>query len=301
MIEPVLEAYRKSWQRMTTLLFSPFQIQTYLMFVLIFFLAECGSIGAQSNQIDLGSFPDQPTEIEPLAVGIMVVVAVAVLLGVVMGMALLAGALFVSSRATMMAIDGLRQGAPRWDAWTLHARAANALWRFRVAVMVAGVGWVALVIGGAVVAALVLPYAVSSIEVVKLGKLGMMGVLLLAVLGPLILSSLVDWLAKDLAAPILMVTDTTVVGAFRLLWGAARFEPATLFVYVALRVALALVVGMVSFPFMLIFCCFFLIPGVRHAALLPVLVFQRGLSVYWLATLDDRLAPLVPLDSELAA
>jgi len=300
-IEPVLEAYSKSWQRMTALLFSPFQIQTYLMFVLIFFLSDCGSLGAQNNQIDLGDLPDQPTAIDPVAVGAIAIGVAVVALLLVVAMVVWAGALFLSSRATMMAIDGVRQGAPRWDAWSLHERAANALWRFRVALMAASLGWVVLVVGGAVVAAFVRPYTGSSVGVVQLGRLGLMVLMAIVALGPLVLLGFVDWLAKDLAAPIMMVTDASVVGAFRLLWGAARFESATLFVYVVMRMALAVVVGLMSFPLTLFCCCAFVIPGVRQAVFLPVLVFQRGLSVYWLATLDDRLAPLAPLDSELAA
>jgi len=297
MIEPVIDAYTKSWRRMTQLLFNPFQVPTYLMFALAFFLSDCGSLGGSTgNNVDLSDLPS-PGTLDGQTVAIIVGIGLLVVVMLLVGAVMWAGVLFLSSRATVVAIDGLQQGLPRLEAHVQYAVAANALWRFRVGVMVAGLAWLVMVVGGSVTAALVLGESGSSPVLLDFGRLALSLMVLFAVLPPALLTVVLDWFAKDLAAPILMATEgQSVVGAFRALWGAARFDPSALFVYVVLRIGLAIVVAMVSFPFLLMFCCIFMIPGVRQAVFLPLLMFQRGLSLYWLATLDDRFASLAPVE-----
>ena len=294
MIDDVFAAISKSWNRMVELLFRPFHLQTYLGFVLLCFFSDCGSMSASSNfsNFDTSNFPSVG-DVDPLVGGAVLAVAVAIVAVVVLvSTAIYAGLLFISSRATMMTIDAIQQGQARTLAWELHERAANGLWRFRVGLMLVSTLWVLLVVGIAVGLLGAMGFSGSPAEIVALGQVAVALTLFVAIFPPALLVGVVDWFAKDLAAPVMMVTDTTVIGAFRLLFAAERFDPVSLFLYVLMRVTLAVVVAFAAFPIGLFCCCAFIIPGVRHAVFLPVLLFQRGLSMQWLSTVDPRFASL---------
>jgi hypothetical protein len=299
MFDGVMAAFTNSWTRMVQVLFQPFNVATYMWFVVVCFLTDCGSpasTNTQTSNIDLSNFPS-PQDIEPMVAGVgLAVVAVIATVGVLVSLVLWTGLLFLSSRATMVYIDGIQHGRPRPEAWGLHARAANSLWTFRVALMVISSVWVLVVAGVAVTSLLAMGFSGTSADILVIGQLAITLAILVTVLPPAVLVGVVDWLAKDLAAPIMMVSETSVMGAFRELAAASGFELAGLLIYVVLRVALSMVIAVVTVPISLMCCCAFVIPGVRHAVFLPVYTFQRSLGMQWVASLDERFASLGSLE-----
>jgi len=293
-MERVLGALRDSWNRMVAVLFQPFDAGRYLLLTLFFLFADCGSTHSFNSNLNLDT-SSMPSfgDLEPLAAGIgatVFVVGAVVILGL---MLLFWGFfLYLSSQATTLSIAALRDGEPRLESMGEYSGATLALWKFRVMLMLISTAWVVVTVGVALSVLLGVGLSGPTQDVRMLSELAVGLTIVLALLVPAVLVGFADWLAIDLAAPVMMQMGGSTMQAFQTIRSSERFELGELLLYLVARILIAVVVGAVRLPITLLCCCLFMIPGVYHAVFLPILAFQRATSMHWLSGIDDRLEGL---------
>ena len=216
--------------------------------------------------------------IVPLAVAFAVLIVV---LGLLM--------VWLSSRGEFMflhcvALDRAEVAVP----WRQHAAKARSLFLFRLAVgLIAMVPILLLlaIIGFAVVRI----FRQGDIEQVAWLPLITAGLALVAV-G--LVFAIVAKLTRDLVVPIMFLRGGTCREAWSELLGlfAGRFH--LLIVYLLFQIVLGLAIGIGILVIVIATCCLagclLILPYLGTVALLPVLVFQRAYSLYYLGQLGAR-------------
>ena len=172
--------------------------------------------------------------------------------------------------------------------WRQHARKARSLFLFRLAL-----GLIAAVI----MLSLLATIGVFVFRMITQGVPPMAGWLPLIAAGLAFLVvglgfAIVAKLTRDLVVPIMFQRDGTCREAWGELLGlfAGRFH--VLIVYLLFQIVLALAIGIVVLVAVIATCCvagcLLAIPYLGTVLLLPVLVFQRAYSLYYLAQLGPQ-------------
>lgn len=198
-------------------------------------------------------------------------------------LALALGLLFtwLSSRGKFMFLDNLVKGrAEVADPWRRFQAPGNALFLFRV-----GVGFAAL---GAmvVVTAVGLLFAYPDLRAHRLGPRSLaafcLGLFLLLTLA--VVLGLLRLVVEDFVVPVVYRRGLSPLAALRLFRDEmlAGHEGALL-LYVLARIVLALVAGVLVLLGTCLTCCIAGLPYLSSVAFLPLLVFTRAYSLYFLA------------------
>jgi hypothetical protein len=209
---------------------------------------------------------------------LIVAVAAAILL-----LAVALGLLFawLSSRGKFMFLDNLVKGrADVADPWERFRAPGNALFLFRVAV---GLGGMAAGLG---VTALGLLLAYPDIRDHRLGPRSIvafcLGLFLLLVL--VLLLGLLRLAVEDFVVPIVYRRGLSPVAALRLFRDEMLAgNEGTLLLYVLARIVIALVTGVLVLIGTCLTRCIAGLPYLSSVAFLPLLVFTRAYSLYFLA------------------
>jgi hypothetical protein len=172
--------------------------------------------------------------------------------------------------------------------WRQHARKARSLFLFRLAL-----GLIAAVLMLLLLATIV----VFVVQIVR------QGATLLASLLPILAAGLalvvigigfgvVAKLTRDFVVPIMFLRDGTCREAWSELLGLFAGSFHLLIIYLLFQIVLALAIGMIVLVAVIASCCIagclLVLPYVGTVLLLPVLVFQRAYSVYYLAQLGPQ-------------
>jgi len=203
---------------------------------------------------------------------------------VIVGMALWAVFLWLNSRGKFMFLHCVALNkAEVVEPWNKYAREANSLFWFRFALGLIGL-------------ALMLPFialiGVSLYGMIASEQANAGGILSLMASGlALVLLAIsfavIHKLTLDFVVPIMYLRGKRCLDAwkeFRSLLGtnASRFV-----LYFLFQIVLAMAIGILIFMIVLITCCiagcFLAIPYIGTVLLLPVLIFQRSYSLYYLA------------------
>jgi hypothetical protein len=212
----------------------------------------------------------------PLAVA-LVCLAVAIALLVV----------WLSSRGDFMflhcvALDRAEVEVP----WRQYAPAARSLFLFRI--------WVSL-LAAVPILLLAAVIGVSLFRIFGRGDPGGWIFLVAAGLALLVVAlgfSVVAKLTRDLVVPIMFLRGGTCRQAWSELLGLFAGRLGDLVVYLLFQIVLALAIGALVFAAMIATCCLaaclMILPYLGTVALLPVLVFQRAYSLYYLRQFGER-------------
>jgi hypothetical protein len=196
---------------------------------------------------------------------------------------------WLSSRGAFMflhcvALDRAEVAVP----WRRYAREAHSLFLFRLALgLVAAVPILLLLTTiGVVVFHIVRRSGMTLADGLPLIAAG----LALLAVGFVVL--IVAKLTKDFVVPIMFLRGGTWREAWRELLGLFAGRRHLLIVYLLFQIVLALAVGVVVLVAVIATCCIagclLALPYLGTVALLPVLVFQRAYSLYYLAQLGPR-------------
>jgi hypothetical protein len=171
--------------------------------------------------------------------------------------------------------------------WRQHARKARSLFFFRLAI-----GLVATVV-------MLLLFVPIGLIVFRAARLGAEGVswlpLIAAVLALLVVGlafAAVEKLTRDLVVPIMFLRDGTCREAWSELLGLFAGSLHLLILYLLFQFVLALAIGCIVLVAVIATCCIagclLAIPYLGTLLLLPVLVFQRAYSVFYLGQLGPQ-------------
>jgi hypothetical protein len=271
----------------------PFRFERWLALGFVACLDQCGRRagfgfnfpGGRSGDADM---PGAARVVEWLAAHVLLVAAIA---GLALAAIVVAACvvLYVNSRGVFMYIDVVATGrAEVARPWREHAERAGSYfgWMFGLA-MASLLGVLLIVAGGAAVA----------MTAVGQGGLGAPGIvvlvtLALAVVALLVLASLASLVLRDFAAPIQLATGLPCAGALRVFAGLVGARPGTFGVYLLLKLAFALALGMVMLMGACLTCCCALLPVLCQTLFQPAFFFERAWSLYLLRQMGvDVLGP----------
>ena len=109
----------------------------------------------------------------------------------------------------------------------------------------------------------------------------------LALFGSSIAFALIRKFTMDFVVPIMYLRDTTTAAAWREFWKVLTANPAPFIIYILFQIALAIALSVIISTVVLFTCCiagcFMAIPFVGTLILLPILIFKRAYSLYFLA------------------
>jgi hypothetical protein len=117
------------------------------------------------------------------------------------------------------------------------------------------------------------------------GILGAVG-LGLVLIGLAIGFAIIHKLTADFVVPIMFLRRNRCLEAWRELWALLSANAGQLILYLLFSIVLAVATGMIVMAALLVtccVCCLALLPYVGTVLLLPVLVFKRAYSLYFLA------------------
>lgn len=278
----------------------PFRFERWLALGLVAFLDQCGRGGASFNLPAPGGWGEGDgagAEVQSALAWLAAhVVLVSVLAALVLAIvvAVTAVVLWINSRGVFMYVDDVATGrADVARPWREHAPLASSYfaWSFGLAAATLTVVLVlALAIGGV---ALLMVRGRPAAIVAGVAAIAGLALLLLTVMFVVVLASVA---LRDFVAPLQITSGRSCGEAIRVFRGLLRAHPGVFVVYVLLKIAVSLALGMVALVVGCCTCCLGFLPVVAQTALQPAYYFERAWPLYVLRRLGhDALVPPAPL------
>ncbi len=291
--EPVSLAY----ERVKQMLFKPFDLGKWFIIGFCAWLATLGESGGFNTCYNGGSGSHyygggHPAEQlrhvyfqarDYVLENLFWIVPLAVFL-VLFSLAVWVALVWVSSRGRFMflhcvALDKAEVQAP----WFHYAKAANSLFWFRLVLGLAGMF---------LMLPLLVFIVVVILKMVLAGEPNVAGIMLSVGLGMgfLVLAlvfGLVQKFMSDFVVPVMYLRGGSCVAAWREFFGLLSGHIGQFLVYLLFQIVLGLVIGMLVLFVVLLTCCvagcLMALPYIGTILLLPVLIFKRSYSLYYLA------------------
>ncbi|HEV8244993.1 MAG TPA: hypothetical protein VGP93_04465 [Polyangiaceae bacterium] len=298
----VTEPISKAAERAQRMLFGPFNLGKWLSLGFIAFLAQLGEGGGYSARLPnfRGTFPPsggpgygglshefdealswaRAHQTLVLAIGTGVVVA-----GVLLGTLIV----WLSSRGKLMFVESVlfdRHAVS--EPWSRLRERAFSLFKFRMVLGLLGMTLMLPILAAALFVAL------PDIRAWRFESHAWLGILILfcnfLFLGlPLTIISL---LLEDFVVPIMYLRDLATTGAWKVL--RAEILPGnagTIVLFYLMQFLLGLAIGLLVLFITCLTCCLAALPYLSSVLLLPIHVFRRGYSLYFLEELGQRVFP----------
>jgi hypothetical protein len=297
----VTEPLSKAAERAQRLLFSPFDFTKWLHLGFIAFIAYLGESGGSvqiPNFPSTGSSPSTPgfggiaTEIEEglrwirTNQSLVIWIAIAsVVVITVLGLALI----WLTSRGKLMFVDAVvHDRFAVSEPWHRLKAIAFSLCKFRVLLMLVGWAVTLPIVGAAIFAAL------PDLRAWRFETHAMLGIVisfvgLLLVGAPLTIAAL---LLEDFVVPTMALRNLECVPAWRVVrTEVLRGNGGTIVLLYVMKAGLALGIGMLTAIVTCVTCCLAALPYVSSVVFLPVHVFSRSYSLYFLEELGQKVFP----------
>lgn len=309
----VIDPISPAIERVQTILFRPFDLGKWFVIGLSAWLAELGFGGGNGGGGGGGSggggrfrnenIPAQIREgfetakdyvmanlhwIVPLAAFVLTIVIAIVLLIV-----------WLSSRGRFSFLYCVaRNKGEFWHPWRRYRNHADSLFAFRV---VLGIVWL-LTIGA--ILTLGIGLAIASYERPGFNVWTILGIVtsVLLLISSLIVFGLIDMFTNDFVVPIMYQHALSCRQAWGVFLGILSYNQARFVLYALFQIVIGLVIGVLVFAVACatcgIACCFFIVPYLSAVALLPIPVFLRSYSLYYLAQFGPDFNVFVPEPAE---
>lgn len=169
-----------------------------------------------------------------------------------------------------------------WNPWRQLAQHGNSLFAFRIAVGIIGFLTAAtfLVLGGVL--------AFLSIETIGFTVFTIMGLVMcgLLFLASLIVFGTIGLFTTDFVVPIMYLQGLRCTKAWSLLLDVLGNNQGRFILYLLFQIVIGIAIGTIAVMMMCfccLACCLFMIPYIGTVLLLPLTVFRRSYSLYYLA------------------
>ena len=315
MVVSVTSPVSPALERVRAVLFAPFELEKWLKLGFCAFLAgllEGGGgfnfYGASEDEWDLGPGTRASEQLERGRLWLeqnmaTAVAVVALTLAVISAIVFLL--LWLRSRGRFMLIDGVvRNRGAVSEPWHDYKREANSLLSFEVCLTLA----VLALLGLAVATGVAIAWSDIRAERFQTAAGVGLGVGLLLTVTISVTAAIISLFLKDLVVPAMYARRIGVLEA----WAVVRHEvlaprAGTMVLYVLMKMLLAFVAGVgvmaLGCATLCIGFCLMAIPYVGSVLLLPISVFDRSFSLYFLAQLGgpwqllpDVVEPAAPAD-----
>jgi hypothetical protein len=201
----------------------------------------------------------------------------------VIGLALWLLVLWLSSRGKFIflhcvALDKAEVSQP----WYRFAPQGNSLFLFRLGLML---------IAGLSILPLVAMIVMLIVRMVQRGEPEAGGILIavglgLVLVGVVVMFGIIHKFMTDFVVPIMFLRRSRCLGALREFWALLSANAGQFILYLLFTIVLGMAIGIVVIAFLLVtccVCCLALLPYVSTVVFLPVLMFKRAYSLYFLA------------------
>jgi hypothetical protein len=294
----VVDPVSMALERVKTILFRPFDLGKWFTIGFCAWLAELGKKGGGGSggggggggsgpqgAADIGREITRAAEdatdfvaanldwIIPVAIGILVVIV---------GLWLLV--MWLSSRGRFMFLDCIAHNkAEVKNPWNQFRDHGNRLFGFRIALGVIGflTGILFLVLCGIVIFLAATSFGWNVLSISGIVACGLLFFATMIVFG------LIAKFTTDFAVPIMYLHTSSPVEAWRALLDVLTINKARFFLYILFQMVIGIAIGVMVLATVCVTCCcagcLFMIPYIGTVALLPVHVFTRSYSLYYLA------------------
>jgi hypothetical protein len=215
----------------------------------------------------------------PVAIGVLVL---ALAIGVLIA--------WLQSRGTFMllhcvALDRGEVAVP----WRKFAREAHSLWLFKLALGLIALLFILPILGAAGVTLFDMFYFQAKFDTGKIPLFVALGVAWVCLFLPF---SIVGAFTRHFAAPIMYLRGGTCMQAWRELMKLISSHVWEFILYILFQFVIGIATGILVLAFGLCTCCIgfllLVIPYVGAVVLLPITVFQRSYSLYYLAQYGEK-------------
>ncbi len=294
-----LNAIEPAFKRMQKILFAEFDPGKWLFLGFCSFLAQLGSGGGCSynpgvkpeSLEKLGNFSDTASIREWFLANLAwIALAGAALFLLILILTVML--LWLSSRGKFMLLDNVvRNAANVAQPWREYKTAGNRLFGLQLILMVIVGGIFLLLLGGGT--ALAWPYFAIGESVVLIVPFLIIGGLFFLVTS--IVFVIIFQLLNDFIVPIMYQRGLTVSVAAMLFQRELLSGHATPFVvFYLLKIALSIVAGIITLIGTCLTCCLAAVPFISSVVFLPIAVFFRGYSLYFLEQFGDQWRLIAP-------
>jgi hypothetical protein len=294
----VAEPVAPALERVKQMLFKPFDLAKWITIGFCAWLAGLGESGGGVGNFNTGNhFGDhngQPAEqfrqfyhraSDFVMINLGWIVPVAILL-VLLGVALWLLMLWLNSRGKFMflhcvALDKAEVAEP----WSKFMNEANSLFRFRIILGLIGLVLTLPLVVFMLLAILRMELQGEADVTGVMTAVGLVfGLLLVALVFAVIRKFLVDFVV-----PIQYLRGCKCLAAWREFYALLAEHPGSFVLYLLFQIVLGMAIGILVMAVVLVTCCcagcLLLLPFIGTVLLLPVLVFKRSYSLYFLAQL----------------
>jgi len=285
----VTEPIERAIDRTKFILFQPFQIEKWFTLGFCAFLANLGSGAGNFNSFNRFGGSHQAGDslksaMEPVQEWVLAhlaLVCVGVFLVLLLGLVLA----WLQARGQFMLLDGVVHNRGEVAApWREYKSEGNSLFGFNLAF------GMATLLGVALIGGLGIALALPDIRAEEFGRPAitalLVGIPLLLVF--LLTASIITVFLHDFVIPTMYLRRQRVMEA----WGTARREvfagrASTLVLYILMKIVLALAIGLMAVLAVCLTCCCAAIPYIGTVIMLPLFVFGRSYSLYFLEQLGE--------------
>ena len=290
-IDPITPAI----DRVKVMLFKPFELRKWFVIGFCAWLAYLGGGGGGNGGVQWhGPYKPHGQQTE-IAEGVntakeylldnlcWIIPLIAIVAVVIIGIALLI--IWLNSRGRFMFLHCVATNKSEVKVpWHKFSKHGNSLFLFRMVLCIIGLAIVALPVLGIVFLAIMMatktvPYVASIPGIILCG-------LIIFVLA--IVLSLVRKFTFDFVVPIMFLRTASCIAGWREFLTILSVNKARLALYILFQIVIAIAIGTIIFIGFCIGCCFccasllLFIPYIGTVILLPLLVFKRAYSLYYL-------------------
>lgn len=288
----VVDPVSRALDRVNKVLFDPFDLGKWFILGFGAWLATLGQGGWSGPNFNFGGGPSGGggrsgfdgfmQEIHRYLPLIIVIGVAAVLLG----LAIKAVLVWLNSRGDFIFADCVARNKAQVTApWRHYRRAGNSLFLVRVGVVIVQSLVILVLVGVALL--LFVSWSRRGQEPSPAAILVPMGLAFLLAFPIFLILGLFLMFLHDFAVPIMMLRGCTCTEAWCELKGLLWANVGRTVLYVLFRWLLNMLIGMIILALVICTCCiaacFLGIPYIGTVLLLPILVFQRSYSLYYLA------------------
>lgn len=281
-IEPISQAI----ERTKRVLFGPFDLGKWCILGFCAFLANLGEgggcnipMGPGSRGAPGGPGPSGPAFANWVQSNLVFIIMVAVL-AVIVFMAVGAVLTWVSSRGKFMFVDGIvRNRAAVVEPWRTFRPLGNSLFKFRFAFGFAGLGILIVLVAIGVL------IAWPDIQAGRWGGSALAGILIGGLLSALAIFVMfvISLLLDDFVLPTMYQRQVCVMEAWDIVFAEiVRGRVGTLVLFYLMKIVLGIAIGMIFMVGTLLTCCIGGLPYISSVLFLPLFVFARCYSLYFL-------------------
>ncbi len=276
-IDPITTAI----ERVKLILFNPFEIEKWFIIGFCVWLANLTEVIANLCDVIANLCKGLAKSGEFVRHHLQVIIIIAVVI-LVIGFAIGIVLTWLSSRGRFMFLHCVAENKAEVKVpWRKYRRQGNSLFLFRLALMFTGLFCFGILIAGGIVLAILLGREGGPGPVILV-----VAALILLLIPLAIIFGVIGKFLKDFVVPIMYIQKATCMAGWSRFMSVLSANKCRFAMYILFQILIGMVIGTIVLAVVLATCCcagcVLAIPYVGTVLMLPILVFKRSYSLYYL-------------------